>query len=198
MGLAIMQFKDCIPRVGGIHPKSPCANADLRPGDIILSVDGIEVDDMKLEEVAEEITANKGKPIKLGLHVMPPEEFDFQTMLTEESERQVWFQQGEASTIGLKLGETRRGTRITEFFAGGNAQYSGLAIGDVMVGVNDNDVSSSSYREILAAFVLTTSPVLTVRHDRTPITLVGGSFGPADEEALKLSTLKSNSSRRAR
>lgn len=198
LGLSVMQFKDWIARIGGIHPRGPCATADLSPGDIIVSIDGTLVHELKLDDIADLITMNKGMRVKIGIYEI--EDFDFEAMLAEETERQVWFQQGEESTMGIKLGATTRGNRITEFFpAESHARYTGLAVGDVMVGVNANDVSSSSDREILAAFVLTSSPVLTVLHDSSSIVMAKGAISPQNEETmLRSSSAKSTSSRRLR
>eukprot|EP00038_Savillea_parva_P008917 m.180057 g.180057 ORF g.180057 m.180057 type:complete len:370 (-) comp14916_c0_seq1:136-1245(-) len=196
LGMSVMQFKDRVIRVGGIHPKGPCATADIRPGDQIVSIDGESVHHKTLATVALMLTANRGKMIKLGLNV--DQQYDFAEMLNLKTERQIWFQQGEAESHGITLGSTTAGTRIVEFSPEGSlAQYSGLQIGDIVMGVNDNDVSSSSYREILAAVVLSSSPVLTVKHDTTPIVLVGNeAVVPVDERSLIPGVSKPVASRR--
>mmetsp|Transcript_17499 Transcript_17499/g.45747 ORF Transcript_17499/g.45747 Transcript_17499/m.45747 type:complete len:368 (+) Transcript_17499:61-1164(+) len=169
IGLSLVQFRDGKPRVGGIHPKGPCAATAIRCGDILLSIDDRDVSEASVKEVATILTEKRGKRMTLGLH--SDDTANYEVLLTESgAECQTWVQQGEAASIGIKLAATRRGTRIKEFCpAGSHAEYSALRIGDVLVGVNDNDVSGSTCQEILAAFVLSNSPTLTIRRNFSPI-----------------------------
>lgn len=169
--MSIVQFSDKRLRVGGVSPKGPCSSADLTGGEVIVSVDDTLVDGMSVVDVSRLLTSNKGRWMKLGLYV--DDQVDYSLLLDSETERHVWLQQGEAPSIGIRLASTDVGARITDFWPeGSHAKHSALQVGDILLRVNDNDVSGSSYDETLAAIVLAKTPFFSVFRDKTPIVTV--------------------------
>ena len=54
-------------------------------------------------------------------------------------------------------------------------RHTALQVGDVLLKVNGNDVTGSSYDETIAAIVLSTTPVFTVKRDTSPVSDTGDS-----------------------
>jgi hypothetical protein len=101
-------------RVGGTSPKGPCASADMKKGDVIVSIDGTALHGKTIKQVAALLTAQKGVRMKLGLYSEGPDSFN--DLVDGTSERTVWLQQGEAPSIGLQLASTSKGTRVFGFW----------------------------------------------------------------------------------
>ncbi|HEV7921317.1 MAG TPA: trypsin-like peptidase domain-containing protein [Thermoanaerobaculia bacterium] len=149
--------------VARVFSGSPAADAGLRPGDVITSVDGRPVDS---RESFSTFTATipTGKPLDLGV-------------TRNGSATRVSVRPGEPpSNLGLRVLEEIAGVRvrdagnsivISEVARGSRSERIGLLPGDYIVGVNGAETPSvSALNSELAKSVERSSVVLSVARDR--------------------------------
>eukprot|EP00041_Stephanoeca_diplocostata_P039519 m.1633740 g.1633740 ORF g.1633740 m.1633740 type:complete len:3183 (+) comp25410_c1_seq2:60-9608(+) len=174
IGLCLMCFADGKLRIGGVHPRGPFKNAtEVELGMIVVNINGEDVRGVPMERIISKITQNRGERITFGF--AKDKGADFAEMVDEETERLVWFEQGESTTLGLNMVSTEDGTRIYEILttsADTPGQYTCLKQGDILLGANGMDVSTSSYAEALRAVTLERSPTILVHRCKEPIEVV--------------------------
>jgi serine protease Do len=149
--------------VSRVFGGSPAQAAGLRSGDVITAVAGRPVDSRESFSTYT-ATVTPGQPLEL-------------TVVREGAPRTISVRPADPpkdlglrilwEVAGLRVGEQSRNVVIDEVAAGSRAQSIGLAPGDVIVGVNGNEVSTiDQLNAELTRSVERSSIVLSVARDR--------------------------------
>ena len=127
-GMAMTGIPKATTRVGGIVPDSPAARADLRAGDRIVAIDGIETP--FFEDLSEAVQASGGRPLRL-LVEREAERFELELAAQPEPEGRKFRLGVEHSTASAVLGVTRPASP---------AAQAGLRTGDRVTELNGQAV----------------------------------------------------------
>lgn len=132
-------------RVLDVDPTGAAARAGIRPGDVILSLDGHPVSSpSELNELVAQTQPGSKVPavvwsygrelsLSIDLSVRPAEP---NRIPDAPPDRRAW--------LGVDLGESDRGVFVTRVHPGGPAEQAGVAAGDVIVSLDGQQVSTVS------------------------------------------------------
>ncbi|HEV8657804.1 MAG TPA: trypsin-like peptidase domain-containing protein [Thermoanaerobaculia bacterium] len=149
--------------VARVFSGSPAQSAGLRPGDVIVSVDGKPVDSRESFSTYT-ATAASGQPLSI-------------TIAREGTSRTVQVRAADPpSGLGLRILEEVAGLRVADqsrnviidgVIRGSRSENIGLATGDVIVGVNGNEIHTTrELNDELVKAADRSSVVLSVARDR--------------------------------
>ncbi|MFZ5470161.1 MAG: trypsin-like peptidase domain-containing protein [Myxococcota bacterium] len=150
--------------VTAVEANSPAATAGVRPGDIVATVDGTQVENAEdLEVRLRGYPAHTSIALELFRRGTRLElRFDAVEFPPQLAERLAW------ERLGLRLQPGRGGLTISAVRPGSPAAQIGLAGGDVVLKLNNHPMSNpESFREVLLAARRSRSVVLLVRRGRT-------------------------------
>jgi len=130
--------------IASVNEGSPADKADLEPGDIILSVDGDEVDDVRdLVRTIAEMDPKSRVTVKFwrGDKEMTKKV----TLGKQKSQKMAAATPAKKSSakLGLMLKDSSDGVVIAEVEPGSSAEEKGLQNGDVIARVNGQDVKTA-------------------------------------------------------
>jgi serine protease Do len=117
-------------RVKTVYPNSPASRAGVRPGDLVVSVDGTPIDSQEAFETALS-TRGPGRPFKLllrGKGEAPPAGIGLQVLREE---------------LGMSVRASEDGLRISITDRDGLAAQAGLKSGDSLLVLNGTRVKST-------------------------------------------------------
>lgn len=127
-GATVPAFENQMPVVGRVLPDSPAQKAGIRPGDVIVSVAGSEVETWE----------------QLQLRVLPRANRDVEIIVRRDGERQTLNVVPEAQTK-YEIGDIGIAPdihpQLTQVIAGSPAEAAGLKVGDVIVAANTLDTT---------------------------------------------------------
>jgi serine protease Do len=142
--------------VKSLHPASPAAKAGLKPGDVIVSVNGREIEDpeafhyritaLPVGSTASVGILRKGQKYSLDIDMIPPPEDPSreETLVTGrnpvEGAKIANLSPAVAEEIGLQGADS--GVVVTHVKSGAIASRLGLNPGDVLVEINGQKISN--------------------------------------------------------
>jgi regulator of sigma E protease len=127
-------YKEQVPVVAGTAPRSAAANAGLRPGDRILSVDGSETDTWR--DLEDQVMINPGRDVSFvvergGQAVAVPVKLDERTFGGEK-----------IGTLGARPDLPGARVVVAEVLGGSVAEAAGLRVGDEIYAVDGERVGA--------------------------------------------------------
>jgi len=150
-------------QIKSVRPGGPCGEAkpQIFPADIIVAVDGKTVKNVEeLITMTRKITEGRNEPVpvlvefernakkyltvvKVGIQELEDPGLETKKAYMEASTQVI------TRDMAEKLGiPERKGVRITSIYEGGNAQKSGLRVGDLIVGIDGEKIAASNPQDI--------------------------------------------------
>ena len=149
--------------VGDVVPNGPAADAKIKSGDVILTFDGKEVEQMRdlprivaetpVEKEVEVIVLRKGKEVTLGVSVGRLEDGEKQIAASKKKKEDApKIKTALGMTLGditdelreaQKIGDDVKGVYILKVEDGSNAQDKNIRVGEIIVEVGQEAVTSS-------------------------------------------------------
>ncbi len=137
-GATVPAFETQAPVVGRVLPGSPAERAGIRPGDMIVSVAGSEVDTWE----------------QLQLRVLPRANRDVEIIVRRDGQRQTLSVVPEAQTK-YEIGDIGIAPdihpQLTQVMAGSPAAAAGLQAGDVVLAINGLDTNEHPLIDTISA-----------------------------------------------
>lgn len=159
---------DLIPstKVGSVEPGSPAAKVDIRPGDIILEVNGDPVNAFagQLDGIFERIILSKGNEIVFKIRREGEAQPIYRTSQFEITPKTNWLQRRALRRVGI--GPEIDGVFIGAVTKGSPAERAGLLAGDKLLQVDGKPVlSEEAFLEQIKA---TKAQPFEIAYERTP------------------------------
>ena len=149
--------------VGDVVPNGPAADAKIKSGDVILTFDGKEVEQMRdlprivaetpVEKEVEVVVLRKGKEVTLGVSVGRLEDGEKQIAASKKKkEAAPKIKTALGMTLGditddlreaEKISDDVKGVYILKIEDGSNAQDKNIRVGEIIVEVGQEAVNSS-------------------------------------------------------
>jgi serine protease Do len=126
-------------RVRSIAPDSPADRAGVRPGDVVVSVDGAPIDSKEAWDTALS-TRGPGKPMKIALRGSAGERT---ITLTGQAPPLGVGMRILREQLGMSVRQGRGGLVITVAERGGAATNAGLETGDILLALNNTQVKTT-------------------------------------------------------
>lgn len=126
-------------RVRLIAPDSPADRAGVRPGDVVVSVDGAPIDSKEAWDTALS-TRGPGKPMKIALRGSAGERT---ITLTGQAPPPGVGMRILREQLGMSIRQGRGGLVITVAERGGAAANAGLETGDILLALNNTQVKTT-------------------------------------------------------
>lgn len=127
--------------IAGVMPNSPAAEAGLRPGDVLFSIDGVTV--ASPTEVINFVTVHEpGEQLRLAIDRKGLQGTLRATLATQEDV-------AKRAALGVTLSKSAHGggVRVLQIVRGSPADKAGLKIGDRIVSINEEP--ATSYGELI-------------------------------------------------